>query len=163
ATAIAVLANDTDSNGDSLTITAATLPAGGTVVIAPGGTGLTFQPVADFNGTTSFTYTISDGNGGSATATVPDTVTPVNEPPVAGDDTASVVEGPGPTAIDVLANDGDLEGDTLTISAVAQPAHGAVLSTGGGAGLTYQPSPGFSGPDSFTYTISDGHGGSATA
>ena len=90
ATAIDVLANDSTApdTGETLTITGVTQPAGGTVVITGGGSGLTFQPASpDFAGTTTFTYTVSDGNGGTDTATVTMTVTNVNDPPVAVDDT----------------------------------------------------------------------------
>ncbi|MEK7703282.1 MAG: beta-propeller fold lactonase family protein, partial [Nitrospirota bacterium] len=66
-----------------LTITGVTQSASGSVLITGGGTGLTFQPMANFNGTTTFTYTISDGNGGTDTATVTVTVNAVNDPPVA--------------------------------------------------------------------------------
>jgi outer membrane protein OmpA-like peptidoglycan-associated protein len=164
-TAIDVLVNDTiaPDAGEILAITSVTQPANGTVVITGGGTGVTFQPSADFTGTTTFTYTISDGNGGTATATVTVTVTPVNDPPRASDDTATVAEDSGATAIDVLVNDSDVEGDTLTVTAVTQPADGTVVITGGGTGLTFQPTPDFNGTTTFTYTISDGNGGTATA
>jgi outer membrane protein OmpA-like peptidoglycan-associated protein len=167
ATAIDVLGNDTiaPDAGEILTITAATQPADGTVVITGGGTGLTFQPDADFTGTTTFTYTISDGNGGTATATVTVNVTPVNDPPSASDDTAMVAEDAGPTAIDVLGNDtiAPDAGEILTITAVTQPANGTVVITGGGTGLTFQPDADFIGTTTFTYTISDGNGGTAIA
>ena len=82
AVVITVLSNDSDPNGDPLTITAVSDPANGTTVINPDGT-ITYTPDPDFNGIDSFTYTISDGNGGTATATVMVTVTPVNDAPVA--------------------------------------------------------------------------------
>src|SRR5439155_5856659 len=103
-TAIDVLGNDSDANGDTLAITLVTQPASGTVVSTGGGTGLTFQPAANFSGTATFTYTISDGHGGTATATVTVTVTPVNDPPSAADDSATVTEDAGATTIDVLGN-----------------------------------------------------------
>ncbi len=167
ATAIAVLSNDTitPDTGETLTITAVTQPANGTVVITGGGTGLTFQPAANFSGTTTFTYTVSDGNGGTDTATVTVTVTPVNDPPTANDDVATVAEDAGATAIAVLANDtiAPETGETLTITAVTQPANGTVVITGGGNGLTFQPAADFFGVTTFTYTVSDGNGGTDTA
>jgi hypothetical protein len=65
----------------------------------------------------------------------------------------------------VLANDSCSPdtGETLTISSTTDPSHGTVLITGSGTGLTYQPDSGFTGTDSFTYTISDGNGGFDTA
>src|SRR5204863_287417 len=107
------LANDTDLDGDSLTITGATT-TNGTVVIV-GGTNLLFSPSTNFNGTTTIPYTISDGNGGSASATVTVTVTPVNDPPVAVDDSATTPEDVA-VSIAPLANDSDLDGDSLTIT-----------------------------------------------
>ena len=94
-------------------------------------TGVSYTPDANYFGTDSFTYTISDGNGGSATATVNVTVTPVNDDPVANDDTATVAEDSGATAIAVLANDtiGPDAGETLTVTAVTQGAHGAATFT----------------------------------
>ncbi len=163
ATAIPVLANDSFAPdvGETLTITAVTQPANGTVVITGGGTGLTFQPAADFFGVTTFTYTISDGNGGTDTATVTLTVTPENDTPVAVDDIQSLSEDAAATVIDVLANDTDLDGDTLTVDSVTQPANGTVTLVGGV--VSYTPDADFNGTDTFTYTISDGNGGTDTA
>jgi VCBS repeat-containing protein len=167
ATAIDVLGNDSalPDTGETLTITAVTQPTGGVVVITGGGTGLSFQPAGNFTGTTSFSYTISDGAGGTATATVTVTVTPVNDLPTAQNDTATVAEDATATAIDVLGNDSALPdtGETLTITAVTQPAGGVVVITGGGTGLSFQPAGNFTGTTSFSYTISDGAGGTATA
>jgi outer membrane protein OmpA-like peptidoglycan-associated protein len=162
-TVIDVLGNDSDGNGDTLTVTSVTQPAGGMVVLTGGV--VTFQPNAEFNGTTTFTYTISDGNGGSSTAMVTVNVTPVNDPPNADDDIATVAEDSGAMTIDVLGNDTiapDAE-ETLTITSVIQPVNGTVVITGGGTGLTFQPSPNFNGTTTFTYTISDGNGGTDTA
>ena len=82
ATVLDVLANDTTApdTGETLTVTAVTQPASGTVTLHAAAC-VSFTPAANFNGTTTFTYTISDGNGGTATATVTVTVTPVNDPP----------------------------------------------------------------------------------
>ena len=164
ATAVPVLANDTDGNGDTLTITAKTDGAKGVVVITGGGTGLTYRPTANSTGSDTFTYTVSDGNGGTDTATVSVTIDPVEDPPVAVDDTKTVGATAGATAIDVLANDSDPDaGDTLTITGKTDGAKGTVVITGGGDGLTYEPTAGQLGPDTFTYTIGDGHGGTDTA
>ncbi len=88
ATAIDVLANDTDVDGGPKSVDSVTQPANGTVVITGGGTGLTYQPAANFCGPDSFTYTL---NGGS-TATVSVTVTCVDDAPTAVDDAATVAE-----------------------------------------------------------------------
>ena len=80
--------------------------------------------------------------------------------PVANDDGATVVEG-NSVVINVLANDSDADGDSLTISSVTQGANGSVTTNG--TTVTYTPNAGFSGADGFTYTITDGNGGNATA
>ena len=81
--------------GETLTVTAVTQGTNGTVAITGGGTGVTYTPDANFFGTDSFTYTISDGNGGTDTATVNVTVTTVNDAPDAVDDAATVAEDSG--------------------------------------------------------------------
>ncbi len=160
---IDVVANDRDVDGDLLTVSSVTTPAQGTAVIA--NNRVTYTPRANYFGPDSFSYSVSDGNGGTATATVSVTVRPVNDPPDAVDDSASVVENSGPTAILVLANDTFAPdvGETLTITAVSTPANGTAVISGGGTQVTYQPTAGYRGPDAFTYTISDGNGGTDTA
>jgi hypothetical protein len=83
-----------------------------------------------------------------------------NRAPIANADKAKTGEGI-PVAINILANDTDPDGDTLTVSAVTQPAHGSVEHTA--TNVTYLPAIGFSGDDSFNYTVSDGKGGQSTA
>ncbi len=160
ATSINVLANDTDIDGGPKTIQSVTQPAHGSVVITGGGSGLTYRPNANYcnNGspTDNFTYTL---NGGS-TATVAVTVTCVDDKPVAVNDTKTVAEDSGATQINVLANDTDIDGGPKTIQSVTQPAHGSVVITGGGSGLTYRPNPNYcnngSPTDNFTYTLNGG-------
>jgi VCBS repeat-containing protein len=156
---IAVLANDSDIDGDPLAVTAVTQGSNGNVVVNGNGT-VTYTPAANFHGTDSFTYTVSDGNGGTATATVAVTVTSVNDAPVAADDTATTNEDTA-VAIAVLLNDSDVDGDALAVTAVSPGANGAVTFTA--SGVSYTPAVNFHGIDSFTYTVSDGNGGTATA
>jgi len=161
---ISVLANDNDLDGDSLAVSSVTPGANGSVVINDDGT-VTYTPNADFFGGDNFTYSISDGNGGTATATVHVTVTNVNDDPVANDDSPTVGEDSGANTIDVLANDNDGSdvGETLTVVVVTQGTHGSVAMNSTGTALSYTPEADYFGTDSFTYTISDGNGGIATA
>jgi Bacterial Ig domain/Right handed beta helix region len=162
ANTIAVLSNDTDAEGDTLSVTAVTQGAHG--VVANNGTSVSYTPAANFFGSDSFTYSISDGNGGSDTATVNVTVTNVNDPPVANgnsytinQDTVLTVAAPG-----ILANDSDIDGDALTANLVTGPSHGNVtLGTNGS--FVYTPAPHFAGSDSFTYHAFDGTANSNTA
>jgi len=156
---IDVLANDTDPDGDDLEVTSATSPDG-TVDINADGT-ITFTPDQDFNGPTTIEYTVSDGNGGTDTATVTIDVTPVNDDPVGGDDSATTDEDT-PVIIDVLSNDTDVDGDTLEVTEVGDPSNGTAEINPDGT-ITYTPDPDYNGPDSFTYTVSDGNGGTDTA
>jgi large repetitive protein len=156
--AINVLGNDTDPDGDPLTVTAATA-SNGTVTINADGT-LRYVPRANFNGTDTIIYTISDGNGGTSTASVTVTVTPVNDPPVATNDTAATPEDT-PVTIPVLRNDTDIDGDPLAVT-VATAANGTVVRNADGT-ITYTPNANFNGTDTITYTISDGKGGTSTA
>ena len=153
-----VVSNDTDVEGDPLTVSAVTQGANGTVTFAGGS--VTYTPTANFNGADSFTYTVSDGNGGTATATVSVTVNPVNDAPVANADSATTNED-SPITVNVVGNDIDVEGDTLVVSAVTQGVNGTVTFAGGS--VTYTPNGNFNGSDSFTYTVSDGNGGTSTA
>ena len=155
---IDVLLNDYDADGHALSVIGASSASNGAVVTD--GVGLTYAPKLDFNGTDSFTYTVEDNYGASATATVTVTVNPVNDDPDAGDDMATTDEDVAVT-IPVLANDSDVDGDPLSVSGVSDASNGTV--TTGGANVTYTPAPNFNGSDSFSYTVDDGNGGSATA
>ena len=157
-TTIDVLTNDTDPDGDPLTVFAVSVPPNGTVVINPDGT-VTYTPNPNFEGADSFTYDADDGQDGRSTGRVDVTVTPVNDPPVAVDDNASTPEDTSVT-IEVLLNDSDQDGDALTITAVSAAPNGtAVINVGT---VIYTPNSDFNGADTFTYTISDGQA-SATA
>jgi hypothetical protein len=156
---INVLSNDSDADGDALTVTAVTPPAHGTATIAGGA--IVYTPAIPFTGTDTFRYTVNDGRGGTASAMVTITVDPApDRPPQAVRDVVTTSYG-RPVTIDVLSNDSDPDGDPLSIVGVTQPPNGSV--TVNGTTVTYTPNPGFSGVDRFTYTVSDGHGGTSTA
>jgi len=156
---VTVLGNDTDLDGDTLSVASVTQGAHGAVVINPDKT-VRYTPAANYNGSDSFTYTISDGNGGTSSAAVAFNVTAVNDAPVSVNDTATVVAGSAVT-VSVLANDSDIDGPGLSVTSVAQGAHGAVTINAGQT-VSYTAAP-YVGTDIFTYTISDGAGGTATA
>jgi len=158
ATVLDVLANDSDPNGDGLTVTAVSATSGdGTVVVTSGGGSVTYMPGATASET--FTYTVSDGAGGQDTALV--TVTVQNTSPVAVNDTASAQSGASQT-LNVLINDSDPDGHALIISLVTTPSLGgnATIVSGGGA-LSY--TAGSAGSETFSYTITDVMGATATA
>lgn len=123
---IMVRANDTDADGNSLTVTSVTTPSGGSVVIQGGGTYVRYTAPGTA-GTKTFNYTISDGAGGTDTATVTVTVSTANVAPVAVDDTGTVAMGTS-QAVLVLFNDTDANSDTLTVTGVTTPTGGASAS-----------------------------------
>ena len=154
-----VLANDSDPGGYALTVTGATPPAHGTAHINADNS-ITYTPNSTYSGNDRFSYSISNGHGGSASANVILTVQP-SLPPVARDDTATTPYLT-PVVIDVLANDTDPNGFFLSVTSVGVAASGTAKIVPGGA-VSYSPQPGFIGSDSFEYSISDGHGGIASA
>ncbi|HLL04580.1 MAG TPA: Ig-like domain-containing protein [Myxococcaceae bacterium] len=164
-TPLPVLANDSSApdSGETLTVTDVDQVAEGGTVSLKGGE-ILFTPVPNFHDTVTFEYTVSDGNGGTATATVTLTVAPVNDPPSGVADTFRVPSNGGPFPLAVLANDSSdpEDGETLTVSAVTQPAGGLVSIGTDGANVMFTPAPGVVGTVTFTYTVSDGNGGTAT-
>jgi hypothetical protein len=147
--------NDTDAEGDTIAITAVHNGSNGTVVLNGDGT-VTFTPTANYFGPATFTYDVSDGHGGTDTATVNVDVEP-NTPPVANDDSLTAVEDTPKTylASDLIGNDTDADGDPLHISAVSNAQHGNVLLNGNGT-VTFTPAADYNGAASFDYTVSDG-------
>ncbi|HET9665256.1 MAG TPA: Ig-like domain-containing protein, partial [Desertimonas sp.] len=143
-----------DVDGDVLSFEVVTEPEHGTLV------GTTYTPALDYHGPDSITFRASDGTL-TDDAVVTITVTPVNDAPVAGDDEATTTEDT-PVDVAVLANDTDADGGTLIVTDFTQPEQGTVSANANGT-LEYAPNADFHGSDSFTYTISDGQGGSDTA
>jgi outer membrane protein OmpA-like peptidoglycan-associated protein len=158
-----VLANDIDADNDTLTIVSVSATSqGGTVTNS--GTSLVYHAPTDYVGQDTFTYTVSDGSQTSQ-ATVTITISAVtggsNQDPTAGNDFASVKSGRS-VSVAVMENDSDPDGDSISVSGFGQGSNGTVTEASTGV-LMYTPNAGFTGKDSFTYTIVDGNGGSATA
>ena len=139
-----------DIDGDVLVYAILTPPQHGTLTGA--GASVTYTPAADYNGPDSFTFKVSDGSIDSNTATVAITVRPVNDAPVAQDQSLVVYED---SRLPILLTGSDVDGDTLTYAIVMPPAHG--ILTGTPPRLTYSPAADYNGPDSFTFTVHDGN------
>ena len=156
-----LLGNDTDVDGNALTITSAQDAVNGTVVLSGGN--VVFTPNANYNGPASFSYTVSDGNGGISTATVNITVAAVNDNPVANADAVNTTINVPIANINVLGNDTDVDGNTLSVtSATVNPAQGSATVNANGT-INFTPALNFSGLASVTVTIGDGNGGTATS
>ncbi|MEK2154889.1 tandem-95 repeat protein [Vibrio parahaemolyticus] len=152
AVTIDVLVNDSDIEGDVLSIQSASVPSEqGSVDIVDGK--LVFTPAENFNGEATITYIVTDGDlTDEANVTV--TVTPVNDSPVAVDDTVSTQEDTV-VIIDVLPNDSDVDGDKLSIQSASVPeAQGKVEIVDGK--LVFTPAENFNGDAEITYTVTDG-------
>lgn len=136
-------------------------PSGGTVVLSPDGS-LVYTPAPGFVGVENFLYGVRRWDGTDFRANVKLTVLPVNRPPVAVNDSATT-QGTTPVTIAVLPNDSDPDNDPLTVvpTGFTQPANGTVTLSG--SVFTFVANAGFTGTTTFTYTISDGRGGTAVA
>ena len=150
---IAVLANDTDVDGDALAVTSVFTVVNGTASVNPNGT-VHFAPPPDFFGTATFGYAISDGHGGSDTGAASVTVTAVNDPPLAVNDSATTSQGT-PVTVAVLANDTDVDSASLLVAGTSDPPYGTAVANANGT-ITYTPDAGYSGTDAFGYSATDG-------
>ena len=158
-----LLSNDSDVDADSLSAFVASDPENGNLTLDEVGSFL-YTPNSNFNGVDVFEYLLSDGVGGSDTATVTLTVRAVNDPPVAVDDVYSIDEdstlsvgAPG-----VLSNDINVDGDNLSAAVASDPENGTLTLDRMGS-FRYTPDENFNGVDTFEYTLSDGGGGISTA
>jgi len=151
-----VLSNDTDPENDTLTAVLDSGPAHGSLELYADGS-FTFTPVANFYGQDAFSYHANDGEFNSNLATVNITITPVNDAPLALDDSFNTsvnyplwIGAPG-----VLLNDTDIEDNLLTAILESTPLHGTLDLHMDGS-FTYTPTVGFIGVDTFTYHTNDG-------
>ncbi|MHA2603277.1 MAG: cadherin-like domain-containing protein, partial [Candidatus Thorarchaeota archaeon SMTZ1-83] len=151
-----VLNGDTDVENDPLATILETGPSHGALVLNSDGS-FDFIPDPDFFGIDSFTYIARDGESGSNIATVTIDVIAVNDAPVAEDDSYTTDEdSPLTIAVsDILANDTDVDGDSLVVTLVSAPSHGTLTAIEDGL-FMYTPGENFNGLDSFDYEVSDG-------
>jgi VCBS repeat-containing protein len=152
-----VLANDSDGDDDPITAVLVSPPAHGTFTLNTNGS-FNYMPAGNFTGQDSFTYHVSDGDQISSPATVTITVSPLNDPPTAVADSYGAFSGTPlvVTAADgVLANDVDVDGQTLSAVLIANVSQGS-LTLGDNGSFTYTPDLDFSGTDTFTYRATDG-------
>ncbi|MBM4859834.1 tandem-95 repeat protein [Vibrio parahaemolyticus] len=160
-----VLVNDVDNDGDTLTATLLTQVSHGVLSLNTDGT-FTYQPNENFNGTDSFTYQACDSWGECSSATVTLLVNPVNDAPVANDDSYSTAQDTALVipADGVLGNDIDIDNDPLSVvDADTTSAFGGIVNVASDGSFIYSPASGFAGVDTFSYTIDDGNGGSSVA
>jgi len=143
-----------DAEGDPLTASIVTLPAHGTLTADP----LSYTPAANYHGPDSFTFKVNDGQADSAPATVSITVNPVNDAPIANPQSATTQQD---TALPITLTGSDVDGDSLTFTVTSGPASGTLSGTP--PSLTYTPSSGYIGTDSFTFIANDGAADSAPA
>ncbi|MFO0977996.1 MAG: Ig-like domain-containing protein [Planctomycetaceae bacterium] len=162
-TAPGVLIDDTDVDGDVLTARLISGPSHGSVTFSSDGS-FSYTPQLNYHGPDGFTYVANDGMADSAIATVALTVLPVNDAPVAMDDSLTTtadttlnLSAPG-----ILSNDSDVDGDSLTAVLLTGPVHGTLTLNSDGS-IIYVPNAGYSGTDSFTYAANDGTTNSAAA
>ncbi len=152
AVTIDVLVNDSDVEGDALSIQSASVPKEqGTVEVVDGK--LVFTPAENFNGEATISYIVTDGDL-TDEAKVSVTVTPVNDSPVAVDDTTSIQEDTAVT-IDVLTNDTDVDGDKLSIESASVPKEQGTVEVVDGK-LVFTPAENFNGDAEIAYTVTDG-------
>ena len=156
-----VLINDSDVDGDALSVVADDIITanGGSVLLLSNGDFI-YSPAANYNGSDSFEYSVTDGQGGVNTALVNINVIAVNDTPIANDDFFGLQEDVMATG-NVLANDTDIDGDALSI----QPQSITTLSGGqielqSNGDFTYTPAENYNGTDSFEYTLTDAQGAS---
>ncbi|BAV04820.1 thrombospondin type 3 repeat family [Filimonas lacunae] len=150
-----VIANDTDADGDQMTVTLVTGTVHGSVTLQPDG-GFRYTPEANYNGVDSFVYRVCDASGACSNATALINITAVNDAPVAVDDNFTVMEDMPVTfrPDTVLVNDYDVDGDVLTPQRIGTLAHGTLVTNADGT-LTYTPDPNFTGVDSIQYKVCD--------
>lgn len=162
-----VLANDTDPDGDPLTVLMGTPAVNGDFQISADGA-WSYAPDAGFTGVENIDVSVTDGGAWDET-TLWITVVPALEPPAPGQPPVDLPPVAQPDALDavggepatfaapgVLGNDSDPEGQPLVLVGVSQPSHGTISHWNGDGAVQYEPNHGFAGTDQVTYTVTDG-------
>ncbi|HQY30591.1 MAG TPA: Ig-like domain-containing protein, partial [Thermomicrobiales bacterium] len=156
---IPVQANDRDADGDYLSPAIVQPAPFGLASVTLAGA-IWYQPAAGFHGEVSFRYSITDWAGAAAETQVTIVIGEPNTPPIAKNDRVNVVPNIG-SIVDPLKNDHDDDGDTLVVVSVSESKHGSAQVINGQ--IVYTPKTGYLGSDSFTYSIIDQGGVTATA
>ena len=148
--------NDTDTEDDDLTVVSVANVTGGIAAVDSGD--VTFTPTANLcgNNAGSFDYTVSDGNSGSDEGHVTIDLDCVNDAPVGVPDSGMVEQASGPADYDVLDNDTDVEGDSLSLVDVSVAGAQGTASVTAGDEVRFTPNPSFNGQAVITYTLTDG-------
>ena len=160
----AIVVSDADADVLSYAVKEGAGPTKGTVSIAADGT-FTYTPFADVNGEDHFTLTATDGKSAPVEQAFDVDIAPVNDAPTAANDSGFAVEAGQTvriTAAALLANDGDIDGDTLTIAELGGATRGSVAQDSDGD-ILFTADADATGTASFTYQVTDGHGGTASA
>ncbi len=155
-TATSITLTGSDPDGNPLTFAVAAQPSHGT--LSGAAPNLTYTPAANYFGADSFTFTVNDGLATSAPATVSISVAAANDAPVANPQSVTTNRD---SAAAITLTGSDVDGDALTFNVTGGPSNGSL--SGVAPNLTYTPGPGYSGPDSFTFTVSDGAATSSPA
>ncbi|MEE3663101.1 tandem-95 repeat protein [Brenneria sp. g21c3] len=154
----AISASDVD--GDELSYTVGEAPKNGTLTLDAATGEYTYTPASNFNGSDSFSVTVADGQGGTTVSTVNIGVTAVNDAPVTADQTVTTTEDT-PVAGQITAS--DVDGDELSYTVGEQPKNGSLTLDAATGEYTYTPASNFNGSDTFTVTVADGQGGTVSS
>jgi len=151
-TAVPITLTGSDVDGPVTNFVLVTLPTHGT--LSGSGANLTYTPTNNYTGADAFTFTVNDGSLTSSVATVSILVTPANDAPAANNLSVTIPED---ISTNLMVTGSDIDSSNLVYAVLGSPAHGSlgVLNTSSGA-VTYSPSNNYFGPDSFTFTVSDG-------
>lgn len=159
-TAASITLNASVGNGGAVSHVITSGPAHGT--LSGSGVNVSYTPHPNYSGPDSFTFKATYGAASSEEATVSITVNAINDAPSAQPDSATTFKNTV-VNVSVLANDVDVDGDQLSVASVTSAANGTATVSAGGVAINYRPRNGFTGIDSFSYTVRDGRGGTSTA